>query len=327
MATRTNPAPGRPMTSHRSQRAERAARLRDETRDAARRARRQVLLLGPALIGVLVVYDHQHEWLPGLHDPVQVLTVLALFVLGFGLARDLGRAVGPQLLGRLDPATAGTVGFVLRLVGMGLSVLVALRIAGLPPRTLAVGGAFTAVIAGLAAQQTLGNLFAGMVLISARPFRVGERIKLQAGALAGDLTGTVTSLGLLYTTLATGAEQTMVPNSMVLAAAVVPLREPDALDFVARLRPEVRPSDVQLLIERTVTVATRTPPHIALQELDDDEVVMRVTATPVDPAEGPQLADQVLAAVDRVTRGEVTVEHVLGDLRQDAREQAGRSSA
>ena len=41
--------------------------------------------------------------------------------------------------------------------------------------TLAVGGAFTAVVFGLAAQQTLGNVIAGTVLLSARPFRVGER--------------------------------------------------------------------------------------------------------------------------------------------------------
>ena len=77
-------------------------------------------------------------------------------------------------------------------------------VAGLDPRTLAVGGAFTAVVFGLAAQQTLGNLIAGMVLLSARPFRVGERVRLQAGAVGGSTEGVVSSLGLLYTTLARG---------------------------------------------------------------------------------------------------------------------------
>jgi len=36
-----------------------------------------------------------------------------------------------------------------------------------------VSGAIFAVVVGLAAQQTLGNLIAGVVLISARPFRTG----------------------------------------------------------------------------------------------------------------------------------------------------------
>jgi len=39
--------------------------------------------------------------------------------------------------------------------GLALALIVALRVAGLNSRTLALGGAFTAVILGLAAQQTL----------------------------------------------------------------------------------------------------------------------------------------------------------------------------
>lgn len=314
MALRRSPTRGRasatPLLSP-----DRAARLREETRTAARHGRRQLLVLGPLLVGVLYVYRNQAELLPGLRTPVQVGTVIALVVLGWSVARDLGRAVGPQLLGRLDPATAGTVDFLVRLLGMGIAILAALRIAGLPPQTLAVGGAFTAVIFGLAAQQTLGNLIAGTVLISARPFRVGDRVKLQAGGLAGEVQGTVRSLGLLYTSLQHGADQIMVPNSVVLSSAVIPLREPAAVDFLARLRTGVRPSDVQALITRTVTVPTRTPPHIDLEELDDDEVVVRITAVPVDDADGWRLADEILAAVDQVTRGEVTTEHVLARTR------------
>ena len=74
---------------------------------------------------------------------------------------------------------------------------VALRIAGLRTSTLAVGGAFTAVVLGLAAQQTLSNLFAGLVLLSAHPFRVGERVRLVGGALAGSQEGIVSSLRAL----------------------------------------------------------------------------------------------------------------------------------
>ena len=43
-----------------------------------------------------------------------------------------------------------------------------------------------------------------MVLLSARPFRVGERVRLQGGGLAGQIEGVVSSLGLLYTTFAQG---------------------------------------------------------------------------------------------------------------------------
>lgn len=100
------------------------------------------------------------------------------------------------LFRRVDPATAGTLGFLIRLFAMAAVVVLALRIAGVTAATLAVGGAFTAIVLGLAAQQTLGSLFAGIVLQSTRPFRVGERVRLVGGALAGPLEGTVSSLGL-----------------------------------------------------------------------------------------------------------------------------------
>jgi small conductance mechanosensitive channel len=182
------------------------------------------------------------------------------------------------------------------------SALFALRAAGLKPETLAVGGAITAVVFGLAAQQTLGNLIAGMVLISARPFRVGDRVRLQAGGLAGQIEGVVASLRLLYTTFAQGEDSIMVPNNVVLSAAVVPLREPASVDLRARLRPDVKPSDLQVLLEDTVKTPVRSEPHISLEEVDREEVIVRIAATPLAEADGPRLADEVLAAISAVTR-------------------------
>jgi small-conductance mechanosensitive channel len=141
--------------------------MREETRRAARKARREAPLLLLLLIGVLYLYERRRDVAPGFETAIQIVAVVALVILGWRLARDLGRAFGPQLLGRLDPATAGTVGFLIRLVFIGAVVLLALRVAGLSARELAVGGAFTAVVVGLAAQQTLGNLIAGTVLLSA----------------------------------------------------------------------------------------------------------------------------------------------------------------
>jgi small-conductance mechanosensitive channel len=228
--------------------------------------------------------------------PVRVGAAIVMVVLGWALARDLGRSTAPALFRRMDPATAGTIGFLIRLVFLTASALFALRAAGLKPETLAVGGAITAVVFGLAAQQTLGNLIAGMVLISARPFKVGDRVRLQAGGLAGQVEGVVSSLGLLYTTFAQGQDSIMVPNNVVLTAAVVPLREPASVDLRARLRPDVKPSDLQALLEDSVQTPVRSEPHISLEEVDRDEVIVRIAATPVADSDGPRLADEVLAA-------------------------------
>ena len=61
---------------------------------------------------------------------MQIATVVALLALGWALARDIGRAAGPTFIRRMDPATAGTVGFLIRLVTIAITLLIALRIAG-----------------------------------------------------------------------------------------------------------------------------------------------------------------------------------------------------
>jgi small conductance mechanosensitive channel len=266
-------------------------------RAQAQRARGGVVLLLVLIAGVFVAFANRKTLFPDLNTPVRIATVAALVVLGWALARSLGQGVAPALFRRMDPGTAGTVGFLIRLVTILLMLVVALRIAGLKADTLAVGGAFTAIILGLAAQQTLSNLFAGLVLISARPFRVGERVRLQGGFLAGQVEGIVGSLGLFYTTLVDGADRILVPNNSILQIAVVPLREPERVELRARFDAATTPTEVQRIIEQNVSTPTRYPPHIALEELDRDEVVVRIVATPANPTEGARLASEILAAV------------------------------
>jgi small-conductance mechanosensitive channel len=298
--------------------------LRQISPRVVKRARLEVLVLLPLFVGVVVLYDNRVSLLgktvPGYHahgggfvpahkvleqaldTPVTVVTVILLMILGWAIARDIGRGLGPALFRRLDPATAGTVGFLIRLATVVLALLVALRVAGIEARTLALGGAFTAVIFGLAAQQTLGNLIAGTVLLSARPFRVGDRVRLQGGPLAGQVEGTVSSLGLLYTTFATGEDVLMVPNSVVLNVAILPLREPEAVNLRARLRAGMSPGDLQEILEKSLQTPLRDAPRITLEELDGEEVVVRIAATPRTAAQGRQLASELLGIVSRETR-------------------------
>ncbi len=273
------------------------------THETVGRARRQAVFLLLLLAGVAVIYANRTRFFGhGLDTPVRVATVLALVGLGWAFARDIGHAAAPTFFRRMDPATAGTVGFLIRFLTLVITGLAALRIAGLRPQTLVVGGAFTAVVLGLAAQQTLGNLIAGIVLLSARPFRVGERVRLQAGPLAGRTEGVVSSLGLLYTTLARGEDRIMIPNSVVLSAAIVPLREPDPVDVKVRIAAGIRPSQVQAILDERVGTPTRSEPRVLLEEIDGENIVLRVQATPERATHGARLADEIISALASVTR-------------------------
>lgn len=251
------------------------------------------------LAGTLVVYYQRQHIAPGYEEWIRYGTVVILVLVGSAATHWLAKGLSPRLYRRLDPATAGTAGFVIRLLAMAAVVILALRIAGVTAGTLAVGGAFTAVLLGLAAQQALGGIFAGIVLQSTRPFRVGERVRLVGGALAGSLEGTVSSLGLFYTTLSQGADRLMVPNNVLLGLVVVPLREPDKVDVRVRFPSHVSPRQVEEQLLQAITVPTRYKPSVSLEELDAEGVALRVNATPLRPEDGSQLAEEVLDALRR----------------------------
>lgn len=123
---------------------------------------------------------------------------------------------------------AAMVRYALLLIGALTTLVITLGLFGIPIGQLVLGGALTSVVFGLAAQQSLGNVFAGLVLLIARPFHVGDSIRLRAGALGstGMIDGVVTDIGITYVRLDTGESVMAVPNSMALAAIAGPVPAP-----------------------------------------------------------------------------------------------------
>lgn len=90
---------------------------------------------------------------------------------------------------------------------------------------LLAGVSVVSIVIGLAAQNTLGNLVAGLSLVLYRPVRVGDRIQLTTPT--GLTTATVELLSLGYTTLRdSSGNQILVPNSVMMSSVVV--RLPDS---------------------------------------------------------------------------------------------------
>jgi small conductance mechanosensitive channel len=276
-----------------------ASLLTAEATRRARRARREAVALIPVVVGVVLLWKYRED-IFGTDTPVRIAVAILLAAIGWRFARDIGRVLGPRLLGRFDPGTASTISFLVQLVTLLVVVVVALRFMDIEPRAIAVGGALTAVVLGLAAQSTLGNVIAGLVLIGSRPIRVGERVRLQGGTLGTVVEGTIGSVGLVHTTVARGNGQLLVPNSAVLSATVVPLRDPAGVNVLARLRQGVKPSDLQRLLEQHVSTPTRDRPDITLEQIYADGAVVRIAATPVVDADGGRLADEILAVVGDV---------------------------
>ena len=124
--------------------------------------------------------------------------------------------------GRLSDARASTLRLLCLVSGNALVVLGALSLLHVPVGHLLLGGVLTGVIVGIAAQQVLGNVFAGIMLLFAKPFMIEDELTIRSGALGGPVIGRVSGMILTYVTVRTGAGPVLLPNSAVLAAAVGP---------------------------------------------------------------------------------------------------------
>jgi len=134
----------------------------------------------------------------------------------------LGNKAREVLERSVGSAHAAVVRFAVIVVGGLLTIVITLELLNIAITQLLVGGALTGVIVGIAAQQSLANIFAGIVLLMARPFRVGDQVGIRSGALSGLIEGTVTEISITYVSLHTANGPVHVPNSQVLAAAVGP---------------------------------------------------------------------------------------------------------
>jgi small-conductance mechanosensitive channel len=166
-----------------------------------------------------------HTQPPSLASPdrwVALGAAIAFPLLALAATMGLSGKARDTLQPRIGSMHATLVRIVLVLIGVIATVIVSLSLFGLPVAQLVLGGAFIGVLLGIAAQQTLANLFAGIVLLQARPFAVGDDVWIKSGALGGQYEGAVTEIGLTYVRLDTGDGLVNLPNTQVLAAAVGP---------------------------------------------------------------------------------------------------------
>lgn len=174
---------------------------------------------------------------------IQYSTAAAFGVFGsaatFGLAGQVRGVLEP----RAGTAHAAVARYAVLIIGAFTTLVITLDLFGVPVRQLVLGGALTSVFVGIAAQQALGNVFAGLVLMFARPFKVGDAIRLRAGALGGTLDGTVVEIGITYVRLDGGGNLMAIPNSQVLNAVIgpIPAAEEPGQAAAAPLVPDGKP--------------------------------------------------------------------------------------
>lgn len=162
-------------------------------------------------------------------DALALIGALTFPLAGIIAVRCMSTALRKAFEVKVGDARGAPVALALAVLGYLLIILPELQLLGVDLGGLLLGGAITGVVVGIAAQQTLANFFAGLVLLIVRPFTLGEHVVLRSGPLGGEYEGIVKDMSLFYVALQTEAGPVQLPNAGVLAAAIGPgARQPDA---------------------------------------------------------------------------------------------------
>jgi small-conductance mechanosensitive channel len=191
-------------------------------------------LEGPVTYGLFLVgawvAAHRAPLTSGVKDRLDAaLFVLAVWIVAVALIRGYWIFLGwyvarPQIPGGSDVARefnplfrmAGTLFIAV------MAVIAVLHRFDVNVASLVVSLGVGSLAIGLAAQDTLANMFAGFTLMLDRPFRAGDRIQLASGEV-----GDVEAIGMRATLIKTPEETILVvPNSLLVKERLVNLSRP-----------------------------------------------------------------------------------------------------
>jgi small-conductance mechanosensitive channel len=183
-----------------------------------------------------------------------------------------------------------------------VAVITILQRFGVNVASLVVSLGVGSLALGLAAQDTLSNMFAGFTLMLDRPFRVGDRIQLASGEV-----GDVEAIGMRATRLRTPDETVLVvPNSMLVKDRLVNQSHPTRRIVTRVDVPVAQGSDLgvvkRLLADAAAacgTVDTDVPPAALISRLADGAVVFTLVFRARDYAEQALAKSEVLEQVER----------------------------
>jgi hypothetical protein len=257
-------------------------------------------LAGALLVVLLTLQNDLLALVPQRLEGLGRLAVLALaVVLSAIMVRDLVGAIFQSTDRQTTVMWRNFSSWTLYAL-MGLLIASAL---GVNLSGFLVGGAILGVIVAAASQASLGNFFAGLVLMLGRPYRVGAALRLR-GPIGGgaEFEGTVVDMGALYTTLRTAAGETLkLPNSGVVTSALVMGEAPLQAEVEVEMPPTTALKPVEERVRQylgqpsaDVTIRPQT-----LKALDATTLVCRVQVRSETPVEPAVLAEALVHAVQR----------------------------
>lgn len=191
---------------------------------------------------------------PSFGGATHVLQMTIRVVLLLSATWTLGKIAGDFVTSRTADAelpSANLISYLARACVMVLGALVVLQALDIPITPLLTGLGVGGLAVGLALQDTLANLFAGIQLLVSKQVRVGDFIRLSSGE-----EGFVTDITWRYTTIRQLPNNyTIVPNAKLSSAVTSNFTMPDPEQAVLVQVGVSYDSDLEQVERVTVDVA------------------------------------------------------------------------
>lgn len=248
---------------------------------------RALVFWAPVLLGLrLSVERHLSGGWPAWADRAAVLAFVAAMTLAAVRGVHRGYQVAKKGFPDMDPAERNRA-LVLRKLGVAGVILVgslaALGALGVDPAPLLAGGAVGGIVLGLALQESLSSVFAGLFLTWDGSVRIGDVVRLPAGQ-----EGTVENVGWRNTQVRL-PDQTLliVPNGVFASSVMTNLSRPSpetsvVLDAAVAYGTDLAAAE-QLVLAEARTVQQKygpgkagAPPVLRWRELGENGVAFRV---------------------------------------------------
>ena len=152
--------------------------------------------------------------------PIQVLSLLLIVIIAVVIERSITRYLSRfSKRVKLELNTANRLVLTFRILILICALLAISRVGGLPSEVLISISAVSGAALGFASQKTIGNFIAGLYFMTARPFKVGDYVKI------GTIEGVAQEITLNYVKLLTA-------GNTIIAISNLQLLERDITNYL-----------------------------------------------------------------------------------------------
>ncbi|MCL4478119.1 MAG: mechanosensitive ion channel family protein [Deltaproteobacteria bacterium] len=161
-----------------------------------------------------------------------IIDAAIIFILGMIIIKVIQRFIANTFM-YISEDNAGVLKFFINLIVYSALLIIIFSVLGINVTNILLGATFLGIVLGLAAQTILSNLFAGIIILFAKPFKIGDRITVvtwqwgvspstyQHEALKPGYTGMVKDVNLLFTTIKEdNGMELKAPNNVLMSALI-----------------------------------------------------------------------------------------------------------